>query len=124
MSGDDHCPIWGTPAEIDHTKGDCSIVDSPRAGGKYWISGTAEEEVKSCNHRCKARLTTFLVDQRNGGNECPRVDSRRVKWAEDGEDLTVWVRAERLLGFIADQLDHVGEEYTLPSQAKGITQNA
>ena len=118
MPGQDGCPIWGTAAAFDPAMGDYSIVDSPRAGGKYWISGTvAGWLIETCDDRWKARLTTFLVDQRNGGNEMPRVDDKRLQWAKDGEDLPVWTRAERLLGFIAGRIDHLGHDYTLPSQS-------
>ena len=114
MPSQSGCPIWGTVA-WGQTAGDYSIVDSPRAGGKYWISGTAEWVVKTCDDRCKARLTTFLVDQRNGGNEMPKVYERHVEWAKEGETLPVWTRAERLLGFIAGRIDHLGQDHTLPS---------
>ena len=115
MPSSSFCPIWGTPAAFDPAMGDYSIVDSPRAGGKYWISGTGCWLIENCDDRCKARLTTFLVDQRNGGNEMPKVYERHVEWAKDGETLPVWTRAERLLGFIAGRIDHLGQDHTLPS---------
>ena len=119
MPSSSSCPIWGTAAAIAPPMGDYSDVDSPRAGGRYWISGSARAIIdNNCDQRCKARLTTFLVDQRKGGNEMPKVYDRHLEWARDGEILPVWTRAERLLRFIAGRIDHLGHDYTLPSWSK------
>lgn len=117
IPGHGGCPIWGTKAEVNTPMGDDSTVDSRRAGGRYWIDGTAKWVIANCDHRCKARLTTSLVDQRNGGNETPRVYDQHVEWAKNGENLPVWTRADRLLGFIAGRIDHVGRAYMLPSES-------
>lgn len=111
------CPIWGTPAKMAPTMGDYSVVDSPRAGGRYLLSRSATRIDNTCDYRCKARLTTFLVDQRKGGNEMPKVYAQHLKWARDGENLPVWTRAERLLGFIAGRIEHLGRDHTLPSES-------
>lgn len=39
------CPIWKTPAIFHETSGDFSDIDSPRAGGRFEITGTAREIV-------------------------------------------------------------------------------
>ena len=41
------CPIWGTPASEVRPSGiNGRWIESPRAGGRYFISGTAETTVK------------------------------------------------------------------------------
>ncbi len=64
-----------------------SILHEP--AGSTWIWGTTQWVIANCDPESKARLTTILVDQRNGGNENPCVDHRRVEWAEDGDNLLV-----------------------------------
>jgi hypothetical protein len=39
------CPIWGTRAEVQSGP-DSVIVSSPRAGGKYQLTGSAERTVR------------------------------------------------------------------------------
>ena len=61
MKENARCPIWGTPATECRTRGgDRRAIDSPRAGGRYFISGSAETIVGSREVSLKARLTTMV----------------------------------------------------------------
>ena len=117
------CPIWGTSATIgyDHSR-DGIWVDSPRTGGppgsgKYFISGTARAGIAQLDDRAKARLTSWLVDQRRLGNECPEVLSNTLKEiGQQGKNLSIHNRASRLLQYIASQTEEISQEHIFTSQ--------
>ena len=66
------CPIWGTRAEVQSGP-DSVIVSSPRAGGKYQLTGSAEGTVRELAVDMKARLTWWLIEQRRQGETCPTI---------------------------------------------------
>lgn len=70
------CPIWGTRATLEAGEiGDGAKVNSPRAGGRYGISGTAATVVSQFTKAEKAKLTTWLVEQRRLGFKLPVVNT-------------------------------------------------
>ena len=112
MSEDNACPIWGTPATEYSTHGrDGREVDSPRAGGRYFIAGTAVAILKSRDASLKARLTTWLIDQRRLGIDCPEVASNTIKDAEARRLLPIRERADRFLRFLVDLEPHPGDGF-------------
>ena len=59
------CPIWHTVVPYEHTAGDATIYDSPRAGGRYWISGRAFAVLENRGDEAfKVRLTSWLIEKR------------------------------------------------------------
>ena len=103
MNEDSTCSIWGTRATEFSTRGRGGReVDSPRAGGRYFISGTAIATLKSRDDSLKARLTTLLINQRRLGVDCPEVDSNTIKDAEARRPLPIRERADRFLQFLAN----------------------
>ena len=65
------CPIWGSEfsAELGllSKANTVYVLDSPRAGGGYQIDYVLQlAQVPSMPDKEKARLTTWLVDQRLG----------------------------------------------------------
>ena len=68
MSRTEECLIWETVAQIADPDGrDGTIVNSTRAGGCYFISGTAVAMIQGRDKHVKARLTTWLIEQRRLG---------------------------------------------------------
>ena len=103
------CPIWGTPAAIRPNDGrDGQLVGSPRAAGDYFISGTAVPILENCDERTKARLTSYLIEQRRLGNECPEITSRTVKEAKQRRDMPLSQRADGILRFLELCSAHLG----------------
>ena len=116
MNQESLCPIWGTPASEESTDGrHGKLVDSPRAGGKYFISGTAIRCLPRIADRGKARLTSWLVDQRRLGVNCPEIDSNTITMAEEKRDLSIHERADRLLQYIGDQTVEIGQRVDFSS---------
>ena len=127
------CPIWGTVASVERMSGrDGIFVDSPRAGGGYFISRRAginlknkEDELQQTgsaddgfNHamgtpseveRLKARLTSWLVEQRRLSDESPRITGQTIEELKWGRDLSVHGRADRLLHYIRQATSAIGE---------------
>ena len=113
MTNEDSCPIWGTPAEISHCfQRDVDTVNSPRAGGTYIVSREARDDfLRHCNHfdaQSRARLTSWLVEQRSLGVARPEISSDTIKKAEQRHPLAVQERANRLLKYIAEKSDKLG----------------
>ncbi|MDE0385733.1 MAG: hypothetical protein OXI22_17755 [Defluviicoccus sp.] len=109
MNENARCPIWGTPATEMRPPGiDGRWIDSPRAGGRYFITGSAETIVKNRDTSLKARLTTWLIDQRHLGADCPEVNSDTVKEVEARRPLPIRERADRFLQFLADREPYPG----------------
>jgi hypothetical protein len=68
------CPIWGEPALLLDILGEGGAkVHSPRTGGAYRISGSAIVTIKRKSPAEKARITTWIVDQRMSGEDSPLV---------------------------------------------------
>lgn len=73
------CYIWGTPASMPRdSDGDSVYLDSPRADGKYKITGTASSMLGQLDVKRRALLTTWLCDQRRAGVEyrAVRIDQK------------------------------------------------
>ena len=110
------CPIWGTPAPPFGQYG--QLIDSPRAGGSYSIERYAR---LTLNHRYEslgrrdesfcARLTTWLVDQRRLGTDCPEVTNRVLDDVERRRPLSTHERADRLLSFIHKKTPVIGQRF-------------
>ena len=103
MSRTEGCLIWGnkTIAEIADPDGrDGTEVNSERAGGRYFISGTAASMMHSRDEHVKARVTTWLIEQQSLGVECPEVTSHTIGDAERRRPLAVHERADKLLQFL------------------------
>ena len=131
MNEDSVCPIWGTTATV-RNKSRGLVVDSPRAGGRYFVSRGAEINLKynedelqrtgsfedGWNHaggrpseveRLKARLTSWLVEQRRLGVRCPEITQKTIEEVGRRQNLTVHERADRLLQSIQRATPRIGE---------------
>ncbi|MFZ5616349.1 MAG: hypothetical protein ACOZAA_03385 [Pseudomonadota bacterium] len=104
-----HCPIWKETAEFHPATGDYYDVESARAGGRYRISGTLARI--GISSELRSRLTTWLIDQRRLGNDSPEVHTLTMKRIERQSALSVQSRAERLLGFMADNTPSIGKHF-------------
>lgn len=109
------CAIWpGFQAEIFVSNDALQHrIDSPRAGGTYEISVVAKDTVESLDDNARARLTTWLVDQRLLGVRPPRVTREIIEYARAKRSLSVDERAERILKFVGCQIESVGEYHKI-----------
>jgi len=107
------CAIWGLPAQTLEKAGDFEIFDSPRSGGKYWISGTAAAQLISFNDNAKTLLTSWLCEQRNAGVEIPQIDSKVLEIVKSRRRLTVPKRLTAALLFIGRNLPELGQSIVI-----------
>ena len=116
----DECPIWGTPAENikQSPAGDRRSFNSQRAGGNYTISGSAEAEIGNWPQEkgyLRILVTDWLIEQRQGGNDCPEVTSEILEEIKKRKPKRVTERAENLLRFIHEKTDRLGQYIDLNS---------
>ena len=108
MNENTRCAIWGTLASDKSNGGrDGRLVDSLRTGGRYFITGSAISRLTQLDKRLKARLTSWLIEQRRLGSQCPEITTATIKDAERLRDLTVPKRAERLLQYVRKQTPNI-----------------
>ena len=99
------CPIWGDlyPARgRSYPEPSKVVVDySARTDGGYILPGSVCRRLAELNDSEKARLTTWLIDQRLQGVQTPTVTDEIIAYAGSKQPLPVYERAYRLLRFIA-----------------------
>ena len=105
------CPLWKTLAiRLSGEHPDTITIDSPRCGGSYSISrkvvGNLEEDDES---REKARLTSWLVEQRRIGNQCPEITESVIKLVNQERDMTIPDRADAILRYVESKTKKLGE---------------
>ena len=107
------CPIWGISCIVHPLNVNTNthlVENSFRAGGKYEIASSERYiTIEDLDDSEKARLTSFLVEQRMLGAEVPRITRAEVQRAKESNPLPVHERAERLLRFFVDQSSSIGE---------------
>ena len=111
MNSNLNCPIWGTPAS-EEIMGERvgTYVDSPRAGGKYFISSRAKVILNSCDECLKARLTSWLVEQRQLGITWPDITDTTIEDAKLRSGLRVFERANRILKYLEIKTNIIGTQ--------------
>lgn len=115
------CPIWGGGFEakgfyIPQTR-TFRVEESPRAGGGYEIGEVlVAAQVDRLSYQEKAKLTTWLIDQRLQGNHQPTVTEEVIQHVKNRLSLSVHERAERLLRFIASSAETVADSVALSSE--------
>ena len=117
MSENQVCPIWGTPARTEignppRLRGG-SYMNSPRAGGKYFIARSRESEVGALDNQTKARLTSWLIEQRRFGEEWPEITPEAIADAKQRPNLPIYECADRFLFYLRRIEPSVGQRFLL-----------
>lgn len=102
MNQETKCPIWQTPArEISTDNHHFFRINSARAGGQYIIrSDQRSSIIELLNDAGKARLTTWLINQRQQGEVYPNVTRKDIEVAQNAQDMSVPQRINRILQFL------------------------
>lgn len=121
------CPIWKTPANL-HSGGSPRFLEkiySPRTGGRYLI----DDDVKGLffseadpDDGHKARLTTWLVEQRLLGNESPEVTWDIIRKMETSKGMRASGRADRVLQFLVERTQTLGTSVPITLHSCGESQ--
>lgn len=105
------CPIWGTSTSVPNKvdpNGD-TLVDSPRAGGRFRIKENAKSAIKTAGPDLKAKLTTWLIEQRLSGDTEPMIRTDVVESVKQREFLTYAERRDNFFKFVNSLNPRVGE---------------
>ena len=102
------CPIWQTPAkDISDERGrDGSKIDSPRAGGQYFVVGSAVARLQNLEKSKKIMLTSWLVRERLSVS-CPKISDFHLTEMKMSP-LTIEQRVTYLLKFLQVESDLLG----------------
>jgi hypothetical protein len=103
------CQIWKMPAQLLENSGQHQVFDSPRAGGKYWISGTAIGIALSLNDNAKRLLTTWMCEQRRAGVEIPKVQSDVLELIKSRQPLPITSRMTLALQYLGLRITQLGD---------------
>ena len=111
----EECLLWrGHPAEIYQDSipfGVWFVDNSPRADGSYYWGNDQCEGIRSfegIDDAHKARITTWLVDQRRLGNTTPTITRAIIDATKTARPLSVDKRTDRLLGILAEETRQLG----------------
>ena len=119
------CRIWGQNyMAVGESISDPSkvvVTESGRAGGGYVILGSVDRHVSDLEDSEKARLTSWLVDQRLQGNHRPVVTDEIVEYAISRHSLPIYERAGRLLRFLSKQTTVAGEFISLYQHSGAVS---
>ena len=103
------CPIWSTPVENFPTRRDGYIIESPRAGGRFFISRSAEINLRDADTKQKIRLTDWIIKQHQLGVECPEITTYSLEDILNNRLLTPEERADRLLRYLNIKSERLGQ---------------
>lgn len=106
------CLIWGEghrASQLHDSTGYFPSMQSDRAGGAYKMRSDTRHLIEGRGDPWKARLTTWLINQRERGVEVPMITGEIVDLIDRQRPLPVYERAERLLRFIAKQVARSGK---------------
>jgi len=115
MTDNDKCPIWGTDAQTstDRNRSGKNVI-SPRAAGNYFLDHSANNMIRENDDTLKARITTWLINQREIGVEWPEIFYDRIEQIRREKPLPVHERGNRLLKYLGDKTSIIGS----PVEAK------
>ena len=112
------CPIWGTPATtLDGYQGrDGEAVHSERAGGSYFISGTAQAVLAGRSDIQKVALTNEICDH-NALGSVIEMSSVPLDALSPNPNFRAQDRADRLLRYLISRSKHLGKVIDFPGDA-------
>ncbi|MXY06702.1 MAG: hypothetical protein F4171_14135 [Gammaproteobacteria bacterium] len=111
MAENNICAIWATPATTLPTDRDGLTCDSPRVGGRYFISGSAAAVIRAIDDRLKVRLTTWLVQQRAHGEDCPEITTGTIDEVKGWREPSVFDRADGILKYLSNRAISIGSRF-------------
>jgi hypothetical protein len=111
------CAIWKTPAQLLESAGEYQVFDSPRVGGKYWISGSAIGQVMPLTDHAKRLLTTWICEQRRAGLETPKVQSYILELIKSRQTLPITTRITLTLEYLGLHITQLGDYLALEQDA-------
>ncbi len=97
------CLIWNTPALAYFVFSDSDLVSkwqSPRVRGEYAHSVDVEDQIKELEDRDKVKLTSWLIEQRNFGNQIPTITGEVISLVKQRRISVVKERTDKILKYL------------------------
>lgn len=114
----DECIIWKQPAQTFQSGSMVYQVESARTDGAYEIDYIAAMQMP-LEAEYRARLTTWLIDQRRAGERLPRIDSEVIQRVAARLPLRLSERTERFFLFLSARRFKPGDKfYTTRDQGR------
>jgi hypothetical protein len=115
---EDVCAIWGTPATriLGYERRDGDALDSPRAGGRYFISGTAKVNSRNLSEGQKVALTHEIVDN-SALDSVATITSYTIDALPQDPKFSPQSRAMRLLRYLISRSQYLGEPIEFPTES-------
>jgi hypothetical protein len=102
------CVIWGTSViEEKPRTGDFRIINSPRAGGWYYVDGSAESMLSALTPREKRAVTRWLVSQRSTGDRIPKLTPSTLEFARAVPSMKFTAKVNALLLTLGGNMDRL-----------------
>jgi hypothetical protein len=99
------CPIWSTSAKgVAGYVGLGLAIDSPRAGGAYRLTSTADAQLPNLSAQNRKLLTSWLVVQRRAGVNLPQITSDVLDNIKNRAPLKFSQRVDAALTYIASRI--------------------
>jgi hypothetical protein len=111
------CKIWGTPATSipGYERNDGDAMDSPRAGGRYFISRTAAVNSWNLSESQKIALTHEIVDNAALGS-IANISSYTIDAIPENPKFSPKSRAARLLRYLISRSEFLGQPIEFPTE--------
>ena len=109
------CPIWGTPVRVVKKGGGTTIYESPRAGGMFKISGSAEATIENWGQEHasdRVKLSQQIVEHQFNDSVI-EITSYNLNHLLNLNHWSVIERADWLLKFISVKSPIIGLEIEL-----------
>lgn len=94
------CAIWDMPCADAGSTDEFVFVNSPRAGGKYKLFGSAQTQVLRLTADQKTAVTSWIVSQHLAGIPIPTIDGRNIEEIKQRRLLNFSERVDRALLFL------------------------
>ncbi|WP_146130845.1 hypothetical protein [Sphingopyxis lindanitolerans] len=111
------CAIWGTPAIPlrGYEERDGVAFDSPRAGGRYFLSGSAASAVQALTEQQKVALTHEIVEN-NALGSIASISTQTISALPEYPTFLPQARAGRLLEYLIRSSDYLGKKIVFPKE--------
>jgi hypothetical protein len=118
------CPIWGGSVKVASGSGDYSFVYSDRAGGKYKVSRSVVNQLKSLSPKDCTAITNWLVQKHEFGEQSPELNSHTVIDALATRLFSPPEQLDRSLLWIVQNLEGLGRTIALGFNPQNVSNYA
>lgn len=106
---ENECVIWGTSANRIVILGDGFAMESPRTGGEYTVTGSAQYLLSDLDNESRVKLTSWVLEQRRLGNARPEISSNIIEYTKHLANPSVEERSNNILKYFERKSKILGD---------------